>query len=187
MSKQAALIGLGRFALNIGKQLSCEIDVIENNHQLCLSIEKNITDSVDFFNNYAIVYKKQNLNNYENAKISTKLNCSSLLFGSVSNYVRREMFEAYRFIEDEFINVHILRIDTDSLMIQFDNYEDFDAFKNFEKKSKFKYKVEMDSIEFLHNNSINSYYYKNNEKTVLKVTGLRLSVSDKNNIKYNLL
>ena len=84
------------------------------------------------------MFKKKH--NYENAIQSTRLNCCSLLFGTVSNYVRREMYQVYRFINHYKPRIELLRIDTDSTMIKFDHKEDFDIFNKYEKKSQFVYK-----------------------------------------------
>ena len=181
MAKQSALIGLGRFALNIGKNVFNDVEILENNQELCLGIEKNEIDNIDIISNYVLCQKKKKIKNFENAKISTSLNCSSLLFGSVSNYVRREMFNAYRHIEN-CDNANVIRIDTDSIMIEFNEPEKFDAFEIFKENSNFNYKVEMDNIKLIHNTSIKSYYYENQFKNFLKVTGLRLSVFDRNNL-----
>ena len=183
ISKQAALIGLGRFALNVGKSVVMgNNEILETNQELCLAIEKNEIESIDVLKNYVVSHKKQKISNYENAKISSRLNCSSLLFGSVSNYVRIELFRIYRYIEDNFKNTYILRLDTDSLMIAFEDISESLMFKEYMKMSKFRYKIEIENIKLLINNSRKSYYYRTDEKQFLKVTGLSISLYDRNNV-----
>ena len=185
ISKQAALIGLGRFALNVGKSvIMANNEILETNQELCLAIEKNEIESIDVLKNYVVSHKKQKISNYENAKISSKLNCSSLLFGSVSNYVRLELFRIYKYIEDNFKNTYILRLDTDSLMIAFEDVSESLKFKEYMKMSKFKYKIEIENIKLLVNNSRKSYYYRTDEKQFLKVTGLSISVYHRNNVLH---
>ena len=183
ISKQAALIGLGRFALNVDKSVIMgNNEIVETNQELCLAIEKNEIESIDVLKNYVVTHKKQKITNYENAKISSKLNCSSLLFGSVSNYVRLELFKIYRYIKDNFKNTYILRLDTDSLMIAFEDISESLMFNEYIKMSKFKYKIEIENIKLLINNGRKSYYYRTDEKQFLKVTGLSISVYDRNNV-----
>ena len=185
ISKQAALIGLGRFALNVGKSVSLSNnEILETNQELCLAIEKNEIESIDVLKNYVVSHKKQKISNYENAKISSKLNCSSLLFGSVSNYVRLELFRIYRYIQDNFKNTYILRLDTDSLMIAFEDISESLKFNEYMKTSKFKYKIEVENIKLLINNGRKSYYYRTDEKQFLKVTGLSISVYERNNVLH---
>ena len=126
--------------------------------------------------------KKQKITNYENAKISSKLNCSSLLFGTVSNYVRLELFKIYKYLEDNYKNTYILRLDTDSLIIAFEDMEEYVKFNEYLKMSKFNYKIEIENIKLLKNNGRKSYYYRTDDKHFLKVTGLSISVYDRNNI-----
>lgn len=183
IAKKAALIGLGRFALNIGKNGLKNLKVIDNNQELCLSLEKGDIENIDFFQNHAICHTKNKISNYENAKLSTKLNCSSLLFGTVSNYVRREIFDAYQFIKDNNSHIDILRIDTDSLMIEFNNNQNHKLFQLFSNKSPFNYKIEMDNISLLYNYGKQSHFYKSDNEHILKVTGLRLSVFDRHYLK----
>jgi hypothetical protein len=187
MSKQAALIGLGRFALNIGKHGINHLDVIDNNQHLCLTIENNDIENLDFCENYVICHVKNKINNYENAKLSSRLNCSSMMFGTVSNYVRREIFELYRFIEKQNSNIEILRIDTDSVIIKCPKIKDFECFEEYKKISQFKYKVEMDNIKLLINYGTKSHYYENDKMKVLTVTGLRLSTYDRHYLQYKFI
>ena len=182
ISKQAALIGLGRFALNVNKNLMTKSELLETNQELCLAIEKNEIDSIDVLKNYIVCHKKQKITNYENAKISSKLNCSSLLFGTVSNYVRLELFKIYKYLEDNYKNTYILRLDTDSLIIAFEDMEESVKFNEYLKMSKFNYKIEIENIKLLKNNGRKSYYYRTDDKHFLKVTGLSISVYDRNNI-----
>lgn len=114
ISKQAALIGLGRFALNIGKHGINELSQIHDNQQLCLKIENNKIDSLDFLNKFALCQVKKKIINCENAIQSSRMNCCSLLFGTVSNSVRREMYNIYRFVNNYRPSIELLRIDTDS-------------------------------------------------------------------------
>ena len=58
-------------------------EILETNQELCLAIEKNEIESIDVLKNYVVSHKKQKISNYENAKISSKLNCSSLLCGLI--------------------------------------------------------------------------------------------------------
>ena len=107
------------------------------------------------------------------------MNCCSLLFGTVSNSVRREMYQVYRFINNYRPSIELLRIDTDSVMIKFDHTKDFNFFKYYEKESNFIYKKEMDNIKLVVNYGRKSYYYENDIQNVLTVTGLRLSTVDR--------
>ena len=50
------------------------------------------------------------------------------------------------------------------------------------KMSKFNYKIEIEDIKLLINNGRKSYYYRTDEKQFLKVTGLSISVYDRNNV-----
>ena len=179
ISKQAALVALGRFALNIGKHGINELTQIHNNQQLCLTIENNEIENLDFLDNYVLCHVKKKISNYENAIQSSRMNCCSLLFGTVSNSVRREMYQVYRFINNYRPSIELLRIDTDSVMIKFDHTKDFNFFKYYEKESNFIYKKEMDNIKLLVNYGRKSYYYENDIQNVLTVTGLRLSTFDR--------
>ena len=123
--------------------------------------------------------EEEKISNYENAIQSSRMNCCSLLFGTVSNSVRREMYQVYRFINNYRPSIELLRIDTDSVMIKFDHTKDFNFFNYYEKESKFIYKKEMDNIKLLVNYGRKSYYYENDIQNVLTVTGLRLSTFDR--------
>ena len=150
--------------------------VPDNNQELCLSLETGKIENIDLFLNHAIWHRRKIISNYETAKLSSKLNCSSLLFETVSNYVRREIFYADRFIKDNNSNIDILRIDTDSLMIEFKKNQAHQYFQRFSDKSKFNYKVEVDIIKILYNYCKQYHFYQSDNTHVLKVTGLRLSV-----------
>ena len=183
LSKSAALIGIGRFAFNVDKNIKHQINILNNNQELSLSIETKLIENIELFQNYIISFEKNKINNYENAQISTRLNCSSGIFGLVSSFVRREIYDLYLWIEKYNDNFYkILRIDTDSLIIKCDKEDDFKYFENYISKSNFKYKKEMSNIKTLINYGRQSHYYSNIEKNILKVTGLRLSSYERKHI-----
>ena len=125
--------------------------------------------------------EEEKLSNYENAIQSSTLICCSLLF------VRHEMYQVYRFINNYNSSIEVLRIDTDSVRIKFEHIKDFTSFEDYEKKSQFKYKIEMDDIKLLVNYGRKSYYHKNDIHNVLTVTGLRLSTYDIHFLKKTYL
>ena len=183
IGKLAALIGLGRFALNISKNTPSDVSLIKSNQELCLLIENNKIQNIDFCNNYVISFNKRKLTNYENAQISSRLNCCSAVFGMVSSAIRKEMFQFYLWTKSLKDNhIEMLRIDTDSVIIQCTKKEYFELIENYISSSKFKYKIEMSNITTLLSYGRKSHFYINSTKKVLKVCGLSLSSYQRNNL-----
>ena len=152
LSKSAALIGIGRFAFNVDKNVKEKINILNNNQELSLSIETKLIENIELFENYVISFEKTKINNYENAQISTRLNCSSGIFGLVSSFVRKEIYDLYLWIEKYNFNIYkILRIDTDSVIIKCEKEENFEDLEIYLKKSNFQYKKEMSNIKTLFN------------------------------------
>ena len=157
---------------------------MSSNQELSIQIEMKKVDNISFFNNYALTFTNPKISNFENLKRSTRLNCSSLMFGLVSSFIRKEMFEFYIWTETSNINrIQILRMDTDSFIVKCQQPKDFDLIENYISQSKFDYKVELSDIRVLLNFSRKSHFYSNISNNILKVCGLRLSCYDRN---YNI-
>ena len=116
MSKVAALNAVGRFSLNIDNILSNEAVIIDNMNQLQIKLESKSLNSLDIINKYAIGYSKNKKNNYKNIQVSSRNNCSSIVFALVNNRMRNEMYEIYlKTMKNQ--NLFLLRFDVDSFLL----------------------------------------------------------------------
>ena len=88
-AKQIALSAIGRFAFNVEKHCSTKNIVINNYHELSFKLESNKIRNIDFYENVIISRQYEKLSTYTNSVLSSRLNCSSLLFGQVNNTIRR--------------------------------------------------------------------------------------------------
>ena len=183
-SKQIALIGMGRFAFNVSKHFNKKTKIIDNYPELTFNLEGNKLHNIDFYDNFVIARQKYKMSNYENKLFSSRLNCSSLMFGCVNNKIRRELYDIY--LRSKYIhNFKILRFDTDSFILAYPKHlTKNDIQENFIKKSKFNYKLEYENIEELVNLKKRSHYFVCQEKTIIKIPGLSINVQQRNNI-YN--
>ena len=180
IAKISALQGIGRFALNVGKKCNTEVELISNTDELTINIEKNLVKNIEFWGNSLIVYKEKQLSNNENKVLSSRLNCSSLVFGSLSNAVRVEIYKFYLYLKKyEKEGVSLIRIDTDSLRVSFKKKHRFEIVQNFINKSFFKFKIEIDEIEEIVSLSKKSHYIKTRNLKILEVTGLSISLKDR--------
>ena len=183
LAKKAALVGIGRFALNVNK-IKNDVAVIDNVQELLLGIENEEIQNIECFKNTVVGFKQQKITNYMNAQMSTRLNCSSFLFGSISNIIRKEMYEFYMYIVNlNNPDIEMLRIDTDSVIIKCRTRENIQLINKFMLISKFIYKIESDNITCLINFGRQSHYFVNDNKKVLKVCGLRISTGERYNLK----
>ena len=178
ISKLCALIGIGRYALNIDKNSNCETKVIDNCDELFIGIEQKDIKNIEFYGNCAVAFKEKIMTNSENSKLSSRLNCCSLLFGSLSNAVRREIYKFYLYLKN-IDGINIIRIDTDSIIISYLKTEHIDFIKDFINQSFFDYKVEIENINRVISFSKQAHYIKTERSKFLKVTGLRLSIQDR--------
>ena len=182
IAKITALIGLGRFALNISKIPPSHANIMTSNQEISLQMELKGIDNISFFNKYAIAFSNPKISNFENLKRSTRLNCSSLIFGMVSSFIRKEMYEFYTWTENSNIkNIKVLRIDTDSIIIKCQHKEDFKLIEKYISESTFSYKLELAEINILLNFSRKSHFYCNMLTNTLKVCGLRISLYERYN------
>ena len=181
IAKTTALIALGRFALNISKISPSNVNIMSSNQELSIQMEIQKVDNIAFFNKYALTFSNPKISNFENLKRSTRLNCSSLMFGLVSSFIRKEMFEFYIWTESSNMNnIKIIRMDTDSFIVKCKNRSDFDHIDKYIYKSKFEYKLELSEIMLVLNFSRKSHFYSNISNNMLKVCGLRISCYDRN-------
>ena len=184
ISKTFALIGIGRFALSVNKNVYKHVDTIKSNQEFCLQVEKGIVSNVDFYKDFALSFQKKRISNYENSVLSTRLNCSNIVFGMVASKIRREIYDFYKYIRTATNGkLDLLRIDTDSIIIECKNSADRELIKNYIEKSAFKYKTEMDKIHTVISFGRQSHFFENEDKRVLKVCGLRMSSFKRSNLK----
>ena len=182
--KNIALIGMGRFAFNVSKHSKQKSIIINNYPELTFNLEQDNMENIDFYGNYIIGSKKINISNYENNLISARLKCSSLLFGSVNNRIRRECYDIY--LKSKTLNnFNILRFDTDSFMISFPYDKEYLIKKEIISKSKYNYKLEYQDIDYLINLKKRSHYFRCNNKTIVKIPGLSMTVKERNEISIN--
>ena len=87
-AKQIALSANGHFAFNVDKHCNTKNVVINNYPELAFNLESNKMQNIDFYENVIIARKYDKLSTYHNSVLSTRLNCSSLLFGQVNNKKR---------------------------------------------------------------------------------------------------
>ena len=173
IAKSTALIALGRFALNVSKIPPSQVNISRSNQELSIQLELNNVNQLSFFNKYALTFSNAKQSNFQNLKRSTKLNCSSLLFGLVPSFIRKEMFEFFIWTESSYMNnIEILRMDTDSFIVKCKDPMYFNLIDNFLHKSKFNYKIELSKIILLLNFSRKSNFYSTISSKVLKVCGL---------------
>ena len=178
--KNIALIGLGRFAFNVSKNFNQKNMIIESYDELSINLEKGMLQNIDFYEKCILARKKYKLTNYDNYKISARLNCCSLLFGVVNNRIRRECYDIYLKVK-KIENFNILRLHTDSFIISFPLNKEYLIQEKLFDKSKFQYKLEYENIEFVKNLKKRSHFFKCQGKIILKIPGLSLNVIDRNN------
>ena len=125
------------------------------------------------------------MSTYQNSLISTRLNCSSLLFGQVNNKIRRELYELYLKSKSK-KDYNILRFDTDALIFSFSSHlTDNDIYNEMFNESNFNYKLEYKDIDQLTNLKSKSHFFICKNKTIVKIPVLSLSVDKRNDIYYN--
>ena len=173
MSKVAALNAVGRFSLNIDNILSNEAVIIDNMNQLQIKLESKSLNSLDIINKYAISCYKNKKNNYKNIQVSSRNNCSSIVFALVNNRMRNEMYEIYlKTMKNQ--NLFLLRFDVDSFLLAY-NKKGSQLLESIFSISKFQYKTEMKNIKKMISFSKKNHYIESDEKKILKIPGLSLS------------
>ena len=184
-SKQIALSAIGHFAFNVEKHCNNTNVLIDNYHELTFNLESKKNQNMDFYKNVLIARKHDKLSTYQNSLISTRLNCSSLLFGQVNNKIRRELYTMYLKSKSK-SHYNILRFDTDALILSFSSHlTDNDIYNKMFNESNFNYKLEYKDIDQLINLKSKSHFFICKNKTIFKIPGLSLSVDKRNDIYYN--
>ena len=184
-TKQIALAAIGHFAFNVEKHCSTNNILIDNYHELSFKIESNKIKNIDFYDKVIIAREYNKLSTYKNSVISARLNCSSLLFGQVNNAIRRELFDIYLMTKTN-PSFEVLRFDTDALIISYPtNLTQVNIYQQIFNKSQFNYKIEFEDIQQLTNLKQKSHFLVCKDKTIMKIPGLSLSVSTRNNIYNN--
>ena len=184
-TKQIALSAIGRFAFNVEKHCSTKNMLIHNYYELTFKLENKKIKNIDFYDKVIIAQENEKLSTLKNNVISARLNCSSMLFGQVNNAIRRELFDVYLLTKtNQYFEV--LRFDTDALILSYpNNMNKLNLYQEIFDRSKFKYKIEYEDIQQLTNIKQKSHFFVCNDKTILKIPGLTLSVFSRNNIYNN--
>lgn len=181
--KQIILRGLGRFAFNPNKNFEYKKYIYSGTELECL-LEKNLIKSFQICNSLCIAnIENKNFIYEEIFKKSVKSNISLLLFASISNQIRRIIYETSLQILNSKL-ICLLRIDVDSILLHMKHHEDSkqEVETIFNKRQDIYFKLEETNITHYMSLKHRSYAYVSNQKSILKTPGLQLSYQNRENL-----
>ena len=182
-SKKLALTGIGKFGLNCNKMLARDSKLLSSFTELCFELQNAKQTNIEFIGPNCMVTKNKKSTYFENAKLSASQNCSSHIFGLVSAIVRQEIYLFYLFcLRTE--NLNVLRIDTDSLTIMFENCLAKQKIFEFISESEFDYQIQGQNIQQMLNLSRASrFIVRGDGHCTLKTPGFSISLEDRKQLQ----
>ena len=178
--KQIILCGLGRFALQPEKYLSNKKEFYTQ-FELENALSNNEIDYYTIINETCFANVKSSYTNFKFdnlVKNCVKANVSSVIFAIISNKIRRNVFEiSLQFIKMK--NVHLLRIDVDSILLGFIKSDDDKIRKIFQSIQDVTFKLEFDNISQYVSFKKRCYALLTELGPILKCPGLRLCFRDR--------